>query len=180
MRVIESQLNAQAAHQASQKRTVRESLRSWVGDRRPDFERPPGNAGVGATQVQISAPARAIQAAETRADQSATAINKANEEIANDPKLQLLKAMIERLTGQKIKLLSNEEFTVKTEQITNDTTSPQRRAGFARREGKPLASRSRRAFASLGDRHVERVPLEMRPGRGATRVDSVPGWPRDH
>lgn len=130
MRVIESQLNAQAAHQASQKRTVRESLRTWVGDRRPDFERLSGNAGNSATQVQISAPARAIQTAETGADQSATAIKKTSEEIANDPKLQLLKAMIERLTGQKIKLFSNEEFTVKAEHITTDTASPQRRAGF--------------------------------------------------
>ena len=63
MKIASSALQLESSHTKSQHHEIRESLRIWAGDRRPDFE----NSGQTvlsqpSTTVQISEDAKAAQA----------------------------------------------------------------------------------------------------------------------
>jgi hypothetical protein len=81
----------QASHDWSQQSSVKETLRVWIDRRAPDP--PPASR-----QVTISAAAQEKQSSE------AAAINDAVSKAENDPRLQLLILMVEKLTGLKIKV----------------------------------------------------------------------------
>ena len=89
---------------------VRESLRAWVGDRRPDFEglsRAPEIAGSPAV-VSISRDAVEKQKAAKKGD------DVEGENFGKDAVTFLvLKAMIERLTGKKIETIDPKDFEPK-------------------------------------------------------------------
>lgn len=92
MKIVESTLALQASHERTQQRSVRESLHAWVDKPAAEQQRPP------ALMVTISAEAKQKQAGATQA------AHEAQQDTLNDPKLQLLIQMIERITGQKVKL----------------------------------------------------------------------------
>ena len=127
MKIESSTIELASQHASSSQVTVEESLRAWVGNRRPDFE---GQASaMQFTMATISAAGREIAA---RAQASANALAAANahaaigtsvsigapatsgiedaaDQASNDPKLQLLISMLESLTGRKIKLFHMHE-----------------------------------------------------------------------
>jgi len=123
MKIAASDLTLQSQHAATTRYELNESLRAWVGDRRPEFE---GRAGGGtpkgllsSIQTTISASARdalAAQAAatsaptETTSSSSAAAIEDANDAAEHDPIVSLIKRMVEMLTGHKIKVYSGKEL----------------------------------------------------------------------
>lgn len=107
MKIASSALQLESSHLKSERHEIRESLRSWVGNRRPDL------AGSGqtissqpATTVQISPEAKAAQSSE------ASAIEDGLEAAENDPKLRLIRAMISILTGREIQVFDASELNV--------------------------------------------------------------------
>lgn len=123
MKVETSSLALQSAHRETQARAVSERLRMWVGAR-PDFEaaeqgRPAPARLAAPVVVRISDAARA------KASQDANAGAPAPDELPADPQLRLLVDIIERLTGQKVRLVRAQDLraTVATPDLA-DPNSP--------------------------------------------------------
>lgn len=106
MKIAAADVQMAASHASLQHRKVSESLRAWVGDRRPDFESD-GEAAP-ATSVTLSPEALSAQAQ----DGVQAAGTKAED--ALDPKLSLLKTLIEYFTGRKIELFSQTDLSADT------------------------------------------------------------------
>jgi len=83
----------QSNHSRTQQTHVQENLRIRV-DPPPSARPPPNNAN----QINISATALNIQSSET------AAISNASKILKNDPKMQIIISMVEKMTGYKIKL----------------------------------------------------------------------------
>ncbi len=119
MHVEQTALHMGASQTFIERRERQESLRAWVGPRRPDFERaqPP------------AAPIRDAGAI-SEAARNALAASKSNEtteveEPSNgptDPKLLMLIAMVERMTGEKVRIYvpSSLEADAATERAAKD------------------------------------------------------------
>jgi len=117
MKIADYALTMQSSHSWSQQTRVRENLRIWVDPPSPSHS----------DQVTISAAAQEKQASE------AAAIDHAMREIQKDPKLQLLILMIERMTGQKVRLFDASQFrAAQCADIpaANSQPAPPPRAGF--------------------------------------------------
>lgn len=119
MRIDSSAIELASRRLAYQSSQTKESLRAWIGDQRPDFEgedrgAPPGQA-ILATTASISREARARLAASiAHAQNEIKQVEKAalswpEDESDLDPKLYLLKTIVERMTGRKIRILRLEE-----------------------------------------------------------------------
>ena len=102
MKVADYALAMQTSHGQSQQSSVKESLRVWVS--RPVPADTVLSHQSPSTQVAISAAARQQQASEI------TAIDDAMHNAENDPELHILILMIEKMTGQKIRLLSSDDL----------------------------------------------------------------------
>lgn len=100
MKIDSSAVKMSSQHAAVEKNTQKETLRAWIGDRRPDFEGRGRNVPVPADAVQLSQQAQA--ALPTRQ------VASADEEVGpeDDVRIQILVQMLERLTGRKIKFFS--------------------------------------------------------------------------
>src|SRR5262249_35482001 len=103
MRIESSQIGMSSQHQAVAQSERGESLRAWVGDRRPDFERtgggPAGGNRTPAVSVELGtgpAPARSTWPPAAAAGASPAEPGDATD---GDAKLQLLISLVERLTG---------------------------------------------------------------------------------
>lgn len=120
MRIDASSLSLQSAHSAARQREVQEHLRMWVG------ARPPSPAAT--DSATISAAGRSKAAADTSA-----AAKPDTEALADDPRLQLLIDMVERLTGRRVRLVTARDFQVTAEPVVLDDPhrpAPARDAGF--------------------------------------------------
>lgn len=99
MKITSTDLRMGSTHLATQQHEIRESLRMWAGRQRPDFEgdrsgeRPPAG-----DRVQISDAGKAAR------NCKAGDAGKTDDAANNDPKLGLIKTLLEFLTGKKIKL----------------------------------------------------------------------------
>lgn len=103
MRIESSQLLLASTHEFVRQTERDETLRAWRGDRRPDFEgRGPGRPPRVDTS-EISDGARA--AAETQETEAS-----AEDGSGLSPKLQFLIALVERLTGQKVRIIDPSNF----------------------------------------------------------------------
>ena len=99
MKISSSDIQLSSQHATIEKHSLRESLRAWVGAERPDFERrninPPRPH---IDQVSISEQGKAAQKSDAVAD--------TQDEVNNDPRMQLLISMVEAMTGRKIHIMS--------------------------------------------------------------------------
>lgn len=107
MKIASSTVQMASQHTAVTQREVKESLRMWVGDNRPDFEGQPPSTARGRLQadtVQLSQAAQDIQASKQVAS--------TDTELTPDDesKLRLIVQMVEMLTGRKLKLISPKEL----------------------------------------------------------------------
>lgn len=103
MNILSSDMLLASSHAASSKLETQETLRAWVGERRPDFEGKNALPQVAApvmpsSTVQISDAALATQGVQ------AEAIEQSGDEAESDPRIMLIKSLIELLTGKKIHL----------------------------------------------------------------------------
>lgn len=102
MKIANASLRMESAHIETSRHTVRESLRAWIGPRRPDFE----GGEQPSTLVDVPEAARATRASETEAIKEAAL----ETEGEGGPELQLIKSMIEMLTGRRIKVLTAQDL----------------------------------------------------------------------
>lgn len=121
MKIASSSLEMSSSHIATQHEEIRESLRMWSGQNRPDFE---GNRRMAAPEpVEISDAGKAAQAAD--------AVEAQREAVENDPRMILLRTLIEFLTGQKIKILDTSELeAAQGQEAAQSRENPAQRAGF--------------------------------------------------
>lgn len=107
MRIASAEVQMTSTHASQQHHEIQESLRMWVGDRRPDFaDDGQGRSALpqAAERVTISDAGRAAQSGETEA------IEQAREAAENDPRLTLLRRMIEMLTGRQARVFDASEI----------------------------------------------------------------------
>ncbi|MBS0347195.1 MAG: hypothetical protein JSR69_12145 [Proteobacteria bacterium] len=101
MKIAASSMDMLASHRSQATHTVVERLAAWVG-RRPDAPA----EGRSPRGVVVSEAARQVLSQEQA--QASSAVGKPDDDdgTKNDPKLALLKSIIEQLTGQRIHLMS--------------------------------------------------------------------------
>lgn len=101
MKIASSSLEMASSHVATQTQEVRESLRMWTGPVRPDFEGR-NQPAEQSDPVVISDAGKAAQAAD--------AVEAQEDALENDPRMMLLRTLIEFLTGKKINILDHSEL----------------------------------------------------------------------
>lgn len=118
MKIESSTILLSSQHSSIDKHTVKESLRMWVGDQRPDpsaglreglegRSRPQLNPAPAADSVRLSA--EALAAAHADSSKQTAAVDP-EKELEKDPRYLLIKLMVEALTGTKIKLVKMEDI----------------------------------------------------------------------
>lgn len=152
MKIESSTVNLSASHYASTRDETSETLRAWVGDQRPDFEAM-GRAGQTAPPSSVSAISEAARHAVQSAQAipvtqfvpangaaastsgAAQAIQDAADSVENDPMLNLIKMMVELMSGHKITLgAADLQRAVAAPDVPPQpqaaAPAPQQRAGF--------------------------------------------------
>jgi hypothetical protein len=134
MKIESSNILLSSQHSSIEKHTVKESLRMWVGDQRPDpsvglragFEgrsRQQPNPAPAIGSVRLSSEALAAAQADTAKQAAAVDPEK---ELENDPRYLLIKLMVEALTGKQVKLVKMED--VQPAQSAQDIPDPKQAA----------------------------------------------------
>jgi hypothetical protein len=122
MKIDSAAYSLNSSHLATRRDEVQESLRMWIGNRRPDFNAQPGE---GVTTVALSPAARAAFAENLRpvaspppapqalpppAATDAGPIADAADAAEGDPFLWLIISMVEMLTGRQIRVFSAQDM----------------------------------------------------------------------
>lgn len=113
MKIDSASYSLSSSHLAASRDEKQESLLFWRGNRRPELE---SRESAPTPTVALSATARAALATELQNTTAtpaseASAIEAAVDAADNDPYLQLIKFMVEMMTGQPIKNLSAKEVS---------------------------------------------------------------------
>lgn len=103
MKIASAALQLESSHAKQQHHELQESLRAWIGDRRPDFESR-GQAPLPVTQVALSDAGKTAQSTE------ADAIQRNLDATNNDPRLLLIRAMIAMMTGHEVRIFDAAEL----------------------------------------------------------------------
>ena len=109
MKIASAQLQMASAHASQQEHSIRESMRMWVGQQRPDFAAGNPRNSPDRNPVTISDAGKAAQSADDIKKNIDDAVNK-------DPELNLIRDMLEFITGDKIKLFDSAELEAHFEQ----------------------------------------------------------------
>lgn len=107
MKIASASLQLASSHVSSQQHEVSESLKMWVGPRRPNF----GDEGQPA-RPRLTDSVTLSEAGKAASSTQATD-NAENDEVDNDPKLTLIRSLLELLTGQRIKVFNASIYTRK-------------------------------------------------------------------
>lgn len=110
MKIATATVSQASSHALHEERTREESLRFWTGDERPVFA---GEQEPAAAQVRISPEARQLQqlqqaVAKPLVDGGAVAPTPPEASLPEDPKLTVIRLILEALTGKKIRVASLE------------------------------------------------------------------------
>ncbi|WP_153131528.1 VCBS repeat-containing protein [Dechloromonas hortensis] len=132
MKIASANLQMASSHVSLQQHEKRESLNMWVGQRRPNLadenSRPNRSP---ADTVALSDAAKSAQAAACSASESDAAVD-------NDPKLNLIRTMLEYLTGRRFKIFDSVDLQPRTESVAlgnantpaSQATAPPPPAGY--------------------------------------------------
>ncbi len=116
MIITESNVLLTSSSSSRSSSTVQESFRTWIGDSRPDFEgtEQATTPATASTVVTLSDAAKTAlsDGAQTHSVQALGSIDDA---VENDPKMQLLKLLIEFMTGKKISLIQTTDLASASE-----------------------------------------------------------------
>lgn len=111
MKIIQSSIALAGEHASRREHAVQESLRTWVGSERPDFEAGSRDDRGVSDSVRLAISSAARQAAENHAPDPAETdpgqvsdIQQAIHDLKGDEQIQLLISLVEALTGHKIRL----------------------------------------------------------------------------
>ncbi len=124
MKIADSQLQMSSNHAERRQHTVRESLRTWIGPRRPDFEDRQSPVASSSSRVDLSDQARAAQAA---SEPGAAATREAEGAPAHSPQA-LLRILIEMLTGRPVRVFDPATLEGSPAVASSGTTDPERAA----------------------------------------------------
>ena len=129
MKIASAALQMDSSHVKQQEHTIRESLRSWSGNRRADNEGNQRSRPRAPDPVQISDAGKAAQSSEANAIQSSL------EAAENDPMLRLIRSMIAMLTGEEVKVFDASELQTNTptpavQSPNQPAQAPQQATGF--------------------------------------------------
>ena len=146
MKIASSDLFLRSEHAAVARREQSETLRAWTGSTRPAFEdaREANDRRLlpSAAVMRISDAARALANAAPPLPAApvvsgeAQAIEDAADAVENDPFLQLIKSMVEMLTGRTVRVFAASELSSEVVTVSDATAqataaaNPERRAGF--------------------------------------------------
>lgn len=116
MKIASANLEMASSHASLQRHEVKESLKMWVGQQRPDFagegSRGRGSAG---EKVSISDAGRAAQ--------SADAIKEAQDKaVDGDPKTMLIRSMLAYFFGKEVKVFDATELQTRIDQVSASTS----------------------------------------------------------
>jgi hypothetical protein len=145
MKIAASDIQMNSSYLATQKLETQERTRLWIGNKRPDFEgmearmrgSVDGNSRASnleqasdrrlqlpTNMVQLSEAAIRAQAEEVQANQ---AVENVDDDLENDPRMMVIKYLIEQLTGRKIENLKTDDLegndpSIKLDMPTTATT----------------------------------------------------------
>jgi hypothetical protein len=106
VKISSAQLAMTSTHQKSVSYQVNESLRTWVGERRPDFEKMSRRSSAPSATITLSEVSKAAAEKQTQAAAQSKEASDALEESGGDAKTLLMKFLIEAITGHRVKLLT--------------------------------------------------------------------------
>lgn len=153
MKIESSNILLSSQHSAIEKHTLKESLRMWVGDQRPDFEgrnAPARNAAPASAIVNLSP--QGMAAAQADSSRQTAAVD-AEKELEKDPRYLLIKLMVEALTGKQINPVKIEE--VQPGQSAQDIPDPNKAAPEQQQQAKPAG------YGIEYDRHETHYEFEQ-------------------
>ncbi len=134
MKIASAEMQMASTHASQQHHEIRESLRMWVGNSRPDFE---GNGARRQLAPEMASTVRISDAGRTAQATESDAVEQASEAIENDPRLLMLREMLRILTGKDVRVIDSSELkpartaAVKGPEAPATTTPPaERPAGF--------------------------------------------------
>ena len=105
MKIASAELQLASSHSSMQRHEVNESLRAWTGPRRPDFE------GRGASTQPPARPQVVISEAGKVAAAAGAIDKEVEENIDEDPRMLLMRLMLEALTGKSARIFDASELT---------------------------------------------------------------------
>ena len=115
MKIASANLQLASSHTSLQRHEVKESLKMWVGQRRPEFA---GDANPGRRPqrdvVTLSEAGQAAQSAETTKEAQDAAVD-------NDPKMILIRSMLEEMLGHKIRFFDAAELQARMDKVGSET-----------------------------------------------------------
>ena len=170
MKIDSYSLDLASQHSATSSHTLKESLRAWIGNQRPDFEGNNRGQPQPAPAPVISDAAYAAQAADqSKPGDQTQAIQDSLDDIEKDPRLMLIRQMVRMLTGQDIKVVSAADFQVGA---TATATVDVRQAAAQQAQQQPPA---RAGFGIEYDRHEVRTETEQTSFQAAGVVRTSDG-----
>ena len=110
MKIASAALQLESSHAKQQHHELSETLRMWIGDRRPSFSGEGQPSAVPQQPVPQVPLVQLSDAGKTAQSSAADAIQKSLDEVENDPKLRLIKAMVAMLTGKEVKIFNASEL----------------------------------------------------------------------
>lgn len=133
MRIQNSAIQMASQHQAVQKHSKSESLRTWVGGRRLDFEGGAVRSVLPARdRVALSEQAKAALLSSGKEKTAEAAAIDPDKALENDPRALLLRLMLEAFTGKKVKVASIE--AIRSDSAAQSSPAPAQQpdnAGFS-------------------------------------------------
>lgn len=105
MKIASAELQLASSHSSMQRHEVNASLRAWTGPRRPDFE------GRGASTQPPARPLVVISEAGKVAAAAGAIDKEVEENIDEDPRMLLMRLMLEALTGKSARIFDASELT---------------------------------------------------------------------
>jgi hypothetical protein len=108
MKIASASLQMAATHTRSQQHEISESLKMWVGPRRPGLAGDEARSRHG-DHVTLS------DAGRQAAGNAQAADDEANATVDGDPRLNLIRSMVELLTGYRIRIFDASELTTSAE-----------------------------------------------------------------
>ena len=128
MKIASSSLEMSSSHLATQREEVQESVRRWGGAQpsRPNAEVSSGSTISSGVSISEAGKA-ALVSDSTGAAGPQNTLNDIEEGIENDPKMMLIRSMIENLTGRKVKIFDQSTLSLSGSQTATVQTNQQAR-----------------------------------------------------
>lgn len=117
MKIASATLQMASTHAREQRHEVKESLKMWVGDRRPVFADEAPRRPSPAESVSLSEAGMAAQSADAIKDEQDAAVD-------GDPKLILIRQMLELWLGHAVKIFDAGELQARLQEAEQATPQP--------------------------------------------------------